>query len=220
MTYIRFTASVCGSKHPPLFAPGWRIARQILDGEFIQIVPPISRVVAPKIEQIVPSENPGRVHVVEHEPYGIIADRQHLDDANIALPGTVLRSSAECPCTSALGLLTRRYSAGKSKCSPPSNVTVKVLLSLCRRNSVGQACASVINLRTVLCQCRLGRSRPSYESSGAKLFGGNPRAVRSCRALGLRRFFGANANGSHGPSSPFLFSVPQMVENENANCRR
>src|SRR4029077_8309758 len=61
------------------------------------------------------------------------------------LPGTVFRSSAECPCTSALGLFTRKYSAGRLKLSPPSNATVNVLRSLCRRNSSGQACGSVIN---------------------------------------------------------------------------
>src|SRR6516162_5961461 len=61
------------------------------------------------------------------------------------LPGTVFLSSAECPCTSALGLFTRKYSAGRSKRSPPSNVTVNVLRSLCRRNSVGQASRSVIS---------------------------------------------------------------------------
>src|SRR3972149_11216081 len=55
------------------------------------------------------------------------------------LADTVLRSSAEWPCTSALGLFTRRYSAGKSKRSPPSKVTVSVLRSLCRRSSLGQA---------------------------------------------------------------------------------
>src|SRR5262245_30393383 len=58
--------------------------------------------------------------------------------STFCLPGTVLRSSGECPCTSALGLFTRRYSAGSAKLSPPSNATVSVRLSLDRRNSVGQ----------------------------------------------------------------------------------
>src|SRR4051812_3246267 len=60
------------------------------------------------------------------------------------LPGTVLRSSAEWPCTSALGLFTRRYSAGRSNVSPPSKLTVSVLRSLCRRNSLGQACVPML----------------------------------------------------------------------------
>src|SRR6516225_2872288 len=54
------------------------------------------------------------------------------------LPATVLRSFGEWPCTSALGLCTRRYSALKSNVSPLSNATVMALRSLCSRNSVGQ----------------------------------------------------------------------------------
>src|SRR5665647_2660373 len=61
----------------------------------------------------------------------------------LILPGTVLRSAGEWPCTSALGLLMRRYSAGRSKLPSPSKETVSVLRSLCRRNSVGQACVLV-----------------------------------------------------------------------------
>ena len=37
-----------------------------------------------------------------------------------------------------LGLFTRKYSAGRAKPSPPSNVTVSVRRSLARRSSVGQ----------------------------------------------------------------------------------
>src|SRR5581483_9054263 len=58
------------------------------------------------------------------------------------LPGTVFRSSAEWPCTSALGLLIRRYSAGRSNFWPSSKLTVSVLRSLCRRTSVGQICGA------------------------------------------------------------------------------
>src|SRR6266852_7324890 len=58
------------------------------------------------------------------------------------LPATVLRSSGECPCTSALGLFTRKYSALRSKESPLSNATVRTLRSLCNRNSVGQGGAT------------------------------------------------------------------------------
>src|SRR6185437_12290219 len=72
------------------------------------------------------------------------------------LPGTVLRSSAERPCTSALGLFTRRYSAGKSNVSPPSKLTVSVLRSLCRRNSLGQAGVSVLTSRHVTYRARAG----------------------------------------------------------------
>src|SRR6266436_4515051 len=58
----------------------------------------------------------------------------------LRLPGTVLRSAGECPCTSALGLRTRRYSADRSKLSPLSKTIVSVLRSLCNRSSVGQGC--------------------------------------------------------------------------------
>src|ERR1700694_5595266 len=54
------------------------------------------------------------------------------------LPATVLRSSGECPCTSALGLFTRKYSAPRSNESLLSNTIVMALRSLCNRNSVGQ----------------------------------------------------------------------------------
>src|SRR5260370_35242624 len=60
--------------------------------------------------------------------------------ATLRLPGTVLRSFGACPCTSALGLRTRRYSALKSKRSPLSNAMVSVLRSLCSRSSVGHGC--------------------------------------------------------------------------------
>src|SRR5262245_37363355 len=58
--------------------------------------------------------------------------------ATFFLPATVLRSSGEWPCTSALGLRTRRYSAARSKVSPLSNTTVSAFLSLRSRSSVGQ----------------------------------------------------------------------------------
>src|SRR5215831_7359727 len=54
-------------------------------------------------------------------------------------PATVLRSSGECPCTSALGLWTRRNSAGNSNASPVSNTIVSAALSLRSLNSVGHA---------------------------------------------------------------------------------
>src|SRR5438270_13423706 len=57
--------------------------------------------------------------------------------AMFCLPPTVLRSAAECPCTSALGLMTRRYSADKSKASPPSNDTASMRPLSFSRISVG-----------------------------------------------------------------------------------
>src|SRR6185503_125541 len=79
------------------------------------------------------------------------------------LPGTVLRSSAEWPCTSALGLFTRRYSAGSSNRSPFSNETVSVFLSLPRRSSVGQ----VSVMREVL--ARAGSIHKPHSAGGRQI---------------------------------------------------
>src|SRR3974390_3077904 len=73
------------------------------------------------------------------------------------LPGTVLRSSGAWPCTSALGLFTRRYSADKSKVSPTSKLTVRTLLSLRNRSSVGPWSAAFSFVRLALaCPSLLG----------------------------------------------------------------
>src|SRR5215470_6426257 len=63
--------------------------------------------------------------------------------ATFFLPATVFRSSGEWPCTSALGLLTRKYSAASSKRSPLSKATVSALRSLCSRSSVGHGLAAL-----------------------------------------------------------------------------
>src|SRR5262249_30710482 len=67
-----------------------RIAGEILRGEFVEIVLPIGIAIAPEIKQIVPVENSRRVHVVEHEPYSIVADGQDFDDFDIAFAGNGL----------------------------------------------------------------------------------------------------------------------------------
>src|SRR5262245_8943894 len=67
--------------------------------------------------------------------------------ATFLLPATVLRSSGEWPCTSALGLRTRRYSAARSKLSPLSNTTVSAFLSLRSRSSVGQGLVAALAMR-------------------------------------------------------------------------
>src|SRR5437016_14308440 len=66
------------------------------------------------------------------------------------LPAIVLRWSGEWPCTSALGLLTRKYSALRSNVSPLSKATVSALRSLCNRNSVGHGCDAAL-LTSVSC---------------------------------------------------------------------
>src|SRR5215813_12809313 len=77
------------------------------------------------------------------------------------LPATVLRSSGEWPLTSALGLLTRKYSALRSNVSPLSKAMVSALRSLCNRNSVGQGvdAASLISISSLGADRRESRSR-------------------------------------------------------------
>src|SRR5215212_5732906 len=65
------------------------------------------------------------------------------------LPGTVLRSEGLWPWTSADGLETRRYSAGRSNAAP-SKATWSVRLSFANRISVGQRFASMIRSFRVL----------------------------------------------------------------------
>src|SRR5215475_4392595 len=69
--------------------------------------------------------------------------------ATFLLPATVLRSAGEWPCTSALGLRTRRYSAESSYDSPLSNAMVRVLPSSRSRSSVGQGLEVLSVMRTL-----------------------------------------------------------------------
>ena len=61
-----------------------RVSRHPLGGELVEIVLPILRLVAAELEQIVPRENAGRVHVVEHQAHGVVADRIDLQDRDVA----------------------------------------------------------------------------------------------------------------------------------------
>src|SRR5262249_2164703 len=67
----------------------------------------------------------------------------------LRLPPTVWRSCGECPWTSALGLWTRRNSAGNSNAWPVSNAIVSAALSLRSLTSVGQAdlCSGADDIR-------------------------------------------------------------------------
>src|SRR3954469_2413542 len=60
------------------------------------------------------------------------------------LPGTVLRSDGLWPWTSADGLKTRRYSAGRSNAAPSSKAMCSVRLSFDSRISLGQRFESMI----------------------------------------------------------------------------
>src|SRR5918994_5654055 len=74
-----------------------------------------------------------------------------------ALPGTVLRSDGLWPWTSAEGLATRRYSAGRSKARPSSKTTLRLRLSLARRISVGHRPVSTPP-PSLSCPCDLTRA--------------------------------------------------------------
>src|SRR5262249_50746384 len=69
-----------------LSAPPIRgLARQPLGGELVEIFLPIALLIAAELVEIVPAVDPGRMHVVEGEPHGIIADRLHLENLHISL---------------------------------------------------------------------------------------------------------------------------------------
>ena len=52
---------------------GRRLARGDLCHKLVQILFPVCGVVAAEVEQIVQHEDPGRVHVVEHQPHAVIS---------------------------------------------------------------------------------------------------------------------------------------------------
>src|SRR5215475_11378245 len=64
-----------------------RAAGQILRREVGEITPPIFFAVATEFEQIVPTENPGRMHVVEYQPHRIIADWMDFQDLHVLFAG-------------------------------------------------------------------------------------------------------------------------------------
>jgi len=86
-----------------------------LTREIVEVILPVLSVVLSQRMQILPAVNAGRVQVVEDEAHGVIADWVHFQYRHSFFPPTVLRSFGECPCTSALGLFTRKYSALRSK---------------------------------------------------------------------------------------------------------
>src|SRR5215472_6032747 len=60
-----------------------------------------------------------------------------------ARPATTVFSPAPCPCTSADGLSTRRYSAGRLNLLPLSKVTSSRFSARFRRNSMGQGASAI-----------------------------------------------------------------------------
>src|ERR1700686_1399918 len=131
--------------------------------------------------------------------------------ATSRLPGTVLRSLGAWPCTSALGLRTRRYSALRSKRSPLSNAIVSVLRSLCSRSSVGHGCeVSVI----------VGRSFVAAIVGWVELFA-KPIGLRARRTAhdGFRiaREDGRKRPNELNPSYEPAASIPRLAVAERGN---
>src|SRR5260370_37682192 len=74
----------------PILRPSGRIAGEPLAGKFIEISAPHAPLIAPEPGKIVPAEDSRGMHVVEHQPNGIVADRLDLEDGDVALAGNRL----------------------------------------------------------------------------------------------------------------------------------
>src|SRR5580698_4466011 len=57
-----------------------RCARKALFGKLVEIVAPVFFAILTEFEKILPTKDSGRVHVVEGQPHGVIADRVHFED--------------------------------------------------------------------------------------------------------------------------------------------
>src|SRR5258706_6016458 len=74
-----------GAQHT--LRPSGRIAGEPLAGKFIEISAPHGPLIAPEPGKIVPAEDSRGMHVVEHQPNRIVADRLDLEDGDVALAG-------------------------------------------------------------------------------------------------------------------------------------
>src|SRR4051812_27730494 len=66
-------------------AASGRSPRQPLAAKLVKIVLPVLVTVAAELEQVVPAKDAGRMQVVEHQPHGVIADRDDFQNRDIAL---------------------------------------------------------------------------------------------------------------------------------------
>src|ERR1700730_14626809 len=66
-----------------------------------------------------------------------------------ARPGTNVFWPGPCPCTSADGLSTRRYSAGRENRLPSSKAISRTFSAFLRRNSVGQRPSALEAIRAL-----------------------------------------------------------------------
>src|SRR5262245_42034715 len=63
------------------------LAGEAFGRELVEIILPVGFPIAPELEQVVPAVDAGRVHVVEYQPDGIIADRMDFEDRDVPLAG-------------------------------------------------------------------------------------------------------------------------------------
>src|SRR5262245_53565053 len=70
--------------------PPRRIAGHSLRCKFIKIDLPHGLLLAANLEEIVPRVDARGMHVVEHQPNGIVADRMDFDDHDVALAADCL----------------------------------------------------------------------------------------------------------------------------------
>src|SRR5688572_6117476 len=62
-----------------------RLPRKPFAGQIVEILLPIGLPVLAEPEQVVPTVDPGRMHVVEDQPHGVIADRMHFENGDVLL---------------------------------------------------------------------------------------------------------------------------------------
>src|SRR5438105_14218054 len=86
-----------------------------------------------------------------------------------ARPATIVFSPAPCPCTSAEGLSTLRYSAGKLNCLPSSNAISSRLAARFNRNSTGQGAADFTTSRSPFSDRRQPLPGELVVAQGARL---------------------------------------------------
>src|SRR5258707_6555495 len=86
-----------------------------------------------------------------------------------ARPATIVFSPAPCPCTSADGLSTRRYSAGRLNCLPSSNLISSRFSAFFRRSSTGQGGAAFKAGRSPLADRRQAFHGDFVITQGARL---------------------------------------------------
>src|SRR6202043_2880996 len=86
-----------------------------------------------------------------------------------ARPATIVLSPAPCPCTSADGLSTRRYSAARLNCLPSSKLISSRFSAFFRRSSTGQGAAVFKTGRSPLGDRRQALHRDLVVAQGARL---------------------------------------------------